>query len=327
MNDIGDYILRGLHHFYVNHYGTQQENLQREMNPDCASNLIYQCLIQDSPCMIARYGSVELLCVINYIGVKKCKHNIWDYITDKSPQFWWNKIGCQNMQNNAGFFPLTLKNLEKFAEFMIEDSKQVDVLGSWRPEENRLVDPNRIKAIQLLLLEPYHAKRPWSRILEGKKILVVHPFAKTIRQQYQNNRTSLFQNPEVLPEFHLDTLEAVQSIGGKSSFETWFDALQYMKDEIDRRDYDIALIGCGAYGFPLAAHVKRSGKKAVHLGGALQLLFGIKGKRWMNPKYGMKSLPFITRNYYNNLMNEYWVFPSDNERPANAANVEGACYW
>lgn len=49
-----------------------------------------------------------------------------------------------------------------------------------------------------------------------------------------------------------------------------------MKDEIDKRDYDIALIGCGAYGFPLAAHIKRSGKKAVHLGGALQLLFGIK---------------------------------------------------
>lgn len=327
MNDIGDYILRGLHHFYVNHYGTQQENLQREMNPDCASNLIYQCLIQDSPCMIARYGSVELLCVINYIGVKKCKHNIWDYIMDKSPQFWWNKIGCQNMQNNAGFFPLTLKNLEKFAELMIEDSKQVDVLGSWRPEESRLIDPNRIKAVQLLLLEPYHAKHPWSRILGGKKILVVHPFAKTIKQQYLNNRTLLFQNPEVLPEFHLDTLEAVQSIGGKCDFETWFDALQYMEDEIDERDYDIALIGCGAYGFPLAAHVKRSGKKAVHLGGALQLLFGIKGKRWMNPEYGMKSLPFITRNYYNNLMNEHWVFPSDNERPVNAANVEGACYW
>lgn len=49
-----------------------------------------------------------------------------------------------------------------------------------------------------------------------------------------------------------------------------------MKDEIDKQDYDIALIGCGAYGFPLAAHIKRSGKKAIHLGGALQLLFGIK---------------------------------------------------
>ena len=194
-------------------------------------------------------------------------------------------------------------------------------------EEGRLVDANKIKAIQLLLLEPYHAANPWTRILEGKKVLVIHPFSETIKRQYDSKRTLLFKNPKVLPEFDLITIKAVQSIGGKSDFITWFDALQYMKDEIDKHEYDIALIGCGAYGFPLAAHVKRSGKKAVHLGGALQLLFGIKGKRWMNPEYGMKSLPFITRNYYNNLMNEYWVFPSDTERISNAQNVEGACYW
>ena len=163
--------------------------------------------------------------------------------------------------------------------------------------------------------------------MKEKKVLVIHPFSETIKRQYDSKRTLLFKNPKVLPEFDLITIKAVQSIGGKSDFITWFDALQYMKDEIDKHEYDIALIGCGAYGFPLAAHVKRSGKKAVHLGGALQLLFGIKGKRWMNPEYGMKSLPFITRNYYNNLMNEYWVFPSDTERISNAQNVEGACYW
>ena len=27
-------------------------------------------------------------------------------------------------------------------------------------------------------------------------------------------------------------------------------------------------LGCGAYGFPLAAHVKRMGKKAIHMGGS-----------------------------------------------------------
>ena len=100
-----------------------------------------------------------------------------------------------------------------------------------------------------------------------------------------------------------------------------------MKDEIDKQDYDIALIGCGAYGFPLAAHIKRSGKKAIHLGGALQLLFGIKGKRWTNPTYGMKSLPFITENYYNNMLNDFWTSPAKTEKPLNANNVVGDCFW
>ena len=73
-----------------------------------------------------------------------------------------------------------------------------------------------------------------------------------------------------MPDFDLITIKAVQSLGGGEQFQSWFDALDWMKAEIDKHDYDICLIGCGAYGFPLAAHVKRLGKKAFHLGGALQ---------------------------------------------------------
>lgn len=76
---------------------------------------------------------------------------------------------------------------------MIEDSKQVDILGSWRLEERRLVDANTVKAVQLLLLEPFHTKTPWTRALKEKKVLVVHPFAKTIQQQYKQRRTLLFK--------------------------------------------------------------------------------------------------------------------------------------
>ena len=122
-------------------------------------------------------------------------------------------------------------------------------------------------------------------------------------------------------------VEAVQSLGGESSdFANWFAALEWMKREIDREPYDVCLIGCGAYGFPLAAHAKRTGHQAIHLGGALQLLFGIKGKRWENPYYGVNEWG-IKRGCYSNLINEYWVRPNDTQRPQNAQQVEGACYW
>ena len=87
----------------------------------------------------------------------------------------------------------------------------------------------------------------------------------------------------------------------------------------------MALIGCGAYGFHLAAHVKRRGKKAVHLGGALQLLFGIKGKRWEDALYGAVTLG--EKGRYPALFNEYWVYPDEHYKPANANQVEGGCYW
>jgi thioredoxin reductase len=99
-----------------------------------------------------------------------------------------------------------------------------------------------------------------------------------------------------------------------------------MKGEIDQLDYDIALIGAGAYGFHLAAHAKRSGKKAVHMGGALQLLFGIRGKRWEDPNYGNKYWN-VPKNAYVNLMNENWIRPGEINKPSKVNLVEDACYW
>ena len=135
------------------------------------------------------------------------------------------------------------------------------------------------------------------------------------KKQYQNRRY-LWQNPDVLPDFELKTIKAVQTIAGETSeFNTWFDALHYMEQQMDALDYDVAIIGCGAYGFSLAAHAKRMGKKAIHLGGATQILFGIKGKRW-------DDLPAVNKFY-----NEYWVYPSADETPKHKDRVEGGCYW
>lgn len=130
-----------------------------------------------------------------------------------------------------------------------------------------------------------------------------------------------------MPQFQLTTIKAIQSLGDENTdFKDWFEALDYMKAEIDKVDYDICLIGCGAYGFHLAAHVKRSGKKGFHYGGSLQLLFGIKGKRWEDPNYGVKEWG-ISHGFYSNLMNDNWIRPGDLNKPKNAQKVEDACYW
>ena len=49
-----------------------------------------------------------------------------------------------------------------------------------------------------------------------------------------------------------------------------------MKKQIESVEFDIAIIGCGAYGMPLSLFVKDLGKKAIHLGGNVQYLFGIR---------------------------------------------------
>jgi hypothetical protein len=286
-------------------------------NKEYSNKLIFDALISEKPCMIARFGANELNALTNYVSVKNHDIDYPGYVLGKKHAWWWQPAIMKTMHDNAGFFPSNPLTLNRFGELMLQDIKQVDILGSWLTQENLFQkELSHTRKVVLEDLEPFFCNNPWTKALEGKKVLVVHPFAESIESQYAR-RELLFEN-NLLPAFELKTLKAVQSIAGeKTPFNDWFEALDYMKKQIDAIDYDICIIGAGAYGFPLAAHVKRTGKKAVHLAGVTQLLFGIRGKRWEE---------FVVWPYQN-LFNEYWVRPSDQEKPRAAGKVEDGCYW
>jgi len=319
MNKIGIFLLKALRKINTKVIRSKPYECECEQDPDKASQLIIDALEGDKPCMIARFGSTELACLMNYIGVKNEKNQFLGFVLGKTNPWWWDNNKIIQMQRWSGFFPPTVDKIEQFCELMIADTAQVDILGSWLPDELYFKEQMKnTKKVKLDFLNPFFSNVPWTIALQGKKVLVVHPFSKTIESQYKK-RKLLFEN-NLLPDFELKTIKAVQSIAGeKTKFADWFEALEYMKVEIDKIDYDICLIACGAYGFPLAAHVKRMGKKSFHIGGGLQLLFGISGKRWEKENFN---------NSYNyNLMNEYWVKPDKDETPQNADIVEGGCYW
>jgi hypothetical protein len=272
---------------------------------EICTSIIKEELQKDKSSMIARFGSVEIKAILypNTPSIIKPFIN--------------NKV-CSAMHMNAGFFPSNEKTIHKFSELMYEDMKLLDVLGCWRIEERFLQKHFPLaQRIKLSTLEPYLQKDPWSEVLENKKVLVIHPFNTTIESQYFNKRELLFEDLRVLPKFKsFETIKAVQTIAGNAAeFPDWFAALDFMKAEIDKKDFDIAIIGCGAYGFPLAAHVKRMGKKAIHLGGPTQMLFGIKGKRWME------------NDNFNDIINKYFVLPGDTDKIINSSRVEDGCYW
>ena len=286
---------------------------------DMASDRIYNLLVSNKPCMIARFGATETNVLKNYIGINTDHRSILDFIRNKCPSWWWNKKTLRNFCVWSGFFPNKKILVEKYCKLVISDIPQIDVLGTWMPDKDLFEEElkNTIK-IQFEYLEPFFSNRPWTKALEGKKVLVIHPFQKSIENQYQK-RELLFRN-NLLPKFELKTIKAVQTVANeKSQFKTWFEALDFMKQQMNEIDYDIALIGCGAYGLNLAAHAKRMGKKSFHLGGVLQICFGIIGKRWENPKY--------SNGIYLKFFNEHWVRPMNDEKPKYSNLVEDNTYW
>lgn len=327
--ELRNYILKGLRKVYRKIAKREFPSPLCETDRTVANKLIYDLLMAEKPCMISRFGSTEMSILLNYMAVHG-KQNIitrcFNYITNNVGLPWWDEANLRVMKNNSGIFPSTIDILEKFSERYYRDIPEIDLLGSFNHGEIFMpLKPDLIK-VHLECLYPFWVEKPWTKALTGKKVLVIHPFAETISSQYDRRRY-IFSDSNILPAFELKTLKAVQTIADNNSqFKDWFDALKWMEEEMTNIDFDICILGCGAYGLPLAATAKKIGKKSFHIGGGLQLLFGIKGKRWDNDGYHWKNLPQLYTNY-SSLYNEYWVRPSRTETPKAAKNVEGACYW
>ena len=297
-------VIKGTRTFkYIrdNFYSVKIEDFNQTVMEQEETDLCFQQLLTGyAPVMVSRIGSVELRILEKYY--KKKKYSEKEYRT---------------AINNAGIFPPTKEILDRVAKTYFEDIAKIDLLGVWSNPFEDVIANEICPDAQLTLLrtmEPFFTDKPWSQYLADKKVLVVNPFSSTISSQYLK-REQLFADKNVLPHFELITYTSVQSVGGNVNFSSWFDALEKMKGDIAEIDFDIAIIGAGAYGLPLAAFIKDMGRKAVHLGGATQMLFGVYGKRWEQ------------RDKYSDIINSYWVKPSREETPEAAKNVENACYW
>jgi hypothetical protein len=275
----------------------------RMLDHDSANRRITALVADSAPCLIARIGHTEGRIVGEYhyrqgrYG-RKTRHEAHQY---------------------SGIFPVSKPLLDRFACEYGQAIGRADLLGFWQTSFQAQLLAQRYPSVPLTALqalEPYLHPQPWSSALAGRRVLVVHPFAETIHQQYQRHRLELFANPATLPAFDLQVLAPPQTLApATAGYENWFAALDELTDRVLAQRFDLALLGCGAYGLPLGAAIKAAGGKAVHLGGALQVLFGIRGRRW-------EQMPAFVA-----MMNDSWVRPLASETPAASSQVDGACYW
>lgn len=223
---------------------------------------------------------------------------------------------------NAGVFPTSEDAFDDFCHVYYSSVADTDALVSWNVagEVDVLRSLPRKILIRIKDLEPYYLSGmtdvvPWSAALEGLRVVVVSPFASSIEKQYAR-RTKLWDDVRILPDFDLRTVRAPLSAAlVPPTSKDWTDALNLMKHQVDQHNYDVLLVGAGAYSLPLGAYAKSKGKIGLHLGGALQILFGITGKRW---EENAEVARFIKPS---------WVRPSLEETPQKATLVEGGCYW
>jgi hypothetical protein len=266
--------------------------------------LLSQKISAGKPFAAIRFGAVELSCLNNHekilLGFKK------DY----------KQSVISSMKLNAGFYPCDKAHLDRFCEVYEKNIGMADVLAiSGLHMEDYFAEKFLPQAdiITNWALEPLLGG--WTPQLKGKKVLVVSPFAKEIVSQYARREKLFPGEPNLLPEFELKVIQSPLTLGELQdfAFPTFFEALEDLEKKIKATDFDLALIGCGAYGTLLALYCKSLGKMALQSGGATQTLFGILGKRW-------EERPHVKKR-----INEYWIRPEN--KPRGYEKIDQGAYW
>ena len=281
---------------------------------DAITKLIKDGLENKKGVLIGRHGSLEFQCV---------RQNLYNMPIPLS--------ACTLLERNAGIFPNNQNSINEWTREYWNATKAADGMATgWflptRDDEIKMVTKYNPSAVQFPLrsLEPYYVEENsrWTQTLKGRRVTVVSSFTNTIEKQLK-----------VAGEVWLDKAESILPEGTEWSFvrsfyppaytsgstawkvDSWKEAVAYLVSEVEKTNPEIVLLGCGGLAMIVAAELKKKGIIAIVLGGAIQVLFGIKGGRWKN------------HTIISTFWNEAWTYPSLEETPKHASNVENSCYW
>jgi len=244
-----------------------------------------------------------------------------------------HRLDVDLLARHLGVIPATVEQCNKYRERYAQSIRSCNCIGFWRakkwfPRERRELDliiprdkqkftevfSESIGDIEFFINKKTSAKA-WFGALKGKRVLVVHSFAATMESQYKKR---VFDFPQ-FASIQFYRASNTQSEATDKHQTSWSAELARMEVEIGKLEFDIALIGCGAYSSPLGFFIKdKMGKSAIIMGGALQLFFGIYGERWIShPDYAHLRAHW----------NDKWVRPAEEERPKNFKKIENGAYW
>lgn len=232
------------------------------------------------------------------------------------------------MQTHDGIYCNSASDVELYTRLYnkgIQNSTYISCFDSlYSAEQNAYLQyKGATKGLDYRVLEPFYLIeahiRPWTHSLLGKKVLIIHPFVETFQAQMKRG-FSFFKDQSVfLPGQELIYYKAYNTLANNRIHKNWFETFSIMCKEIQALDFDVALLGCGGYGIPLCSFIHGTLKKsAIYIGGGLQLLFGVNGKRWL-------THPIIKRE--SERSDSLWTRPCEKETIIGNTMIEGGCYW
>jgi hypothetical protein len=227
-----------------------------------------------------------------------------------------------------GIFPVDNSFYRRYSRFYIEQIRNLDCLGiCYYPGELEILKYYQLtnKLIHYTDQEPDRSVPDnqgscYLQFFGDKKILIICPFAEALKNRATQEVFEGVWWKTGKKWFRPASVEALEFPYGfayetHKQYATVLDLLEEVKTRIHQRDFDIALIGAAGLAIPLASFIKDLGKVAVDLGGHLQFLFGVLGKRWRTTDLQAK---YFTR---------YWIDMPASYKPNETDVCDDGAYW
>ena len=151
---------------------------------------------------------------------------------------------------------------------------------------------------------------------EGKRVLYIGSAVESIKAGYDRGLQNAWNFP--VSNFSMYYLKTPQTTTGcPFPHESIKETCEFIVKQIDEKykDFDTAVLGCGAYGPPLINMLRRKypDKNLIYLGGECYKMFGVYSK----------GMPYT---YYSEAIKENWIEVVES-KPLGAENHPEPKYW
>ncbi len=233
-----------------------------------------------------------------------------------------------------GIFPAKPDFYLKYNKFYIEQVRNLDSLGifyyPWELEMIRYYQLN----CKIIYYPDQFPHKTWIdefyplgeetcylEFFKNKKLLLISPFAQLLRERATQYIFEGIWSKVGLKWFSPQKVDALEFPYGFSretqeKYPTVRDLFEEIVAEIDKKDFDIALVSAAGLAIPIVSYIKSIGKIGIDLGGHQQILFGVIGKRWRD-----------RQRWKEQLFNEYWIDMPAKYRPKETDVCDRGAYW
>jgi hypothetical protein len=236
---------------------------------------------------------------------------------------------CFHGLKQCGVFPADPEFYLRYNRFYMEHVRALDCLGIFfEPRELELIKHYDLasRLVDYIDLEPDRSSPAndvncYLPYFRNKRVLLICPFAGLLKERATKEVFEGVWSKTGKRWFYPASVEALEFPYGFSpetqkEFPTAIELFYSIRAGINSMDFDVALIGASGLAIPVASHVKSMGKIAIDLGGHLQVLFGVIGKRWRS-REGWK------RDYFN----DWWIDMPAVYRPRQTDVCDQGAYW